>query len=546
MTPNPAQARLKRITGFILLGAVHALSFAPGPLPAWGLPFVELITLALLAYFVFRAPTTRQAALTGFWFGLGNFTLGLYWLYISLHFYGGLAAPLAATAVVLLSTVEALFITLAVALARWLAAAQLNSISSYYRHILIAAVWASCWTAFEWLRGTLFTGFPWLNIGYAHVEGLFSGWAPVIGVYGIAWLAAFAAGAMALLACAKDTQNDARAAVGVGIAVITALLGIGLGHVSWSSPQGKPLIVRLVQGNVPQSEKFDPALMEQGLLSYMYLASLPPKDANSAPDIIVLPETVMPLFQDRYAPQVWQQWLDIAHERQATVLMGIPLHSKAGGTERYTNSAIAFNADTPLAQLMSGTPDMRYDKHHLVPFGEFIPPGFRWFVDAMTIPLGDFNRGTPRQALFKLDGQVLAPNICYEDVFGEEIIQSVRPSAQFGAGATMLVNASNLAWFGDSWSLRQHLQISRMRALETARPMIRATNTGMTAAIDPNGFVRAVLPAQSKGVLDVEVQGTTGLTPYVRWGNTPVLIWTALLLLLGLALRNRRPEKEPT
>jgi apolipoprotein N-acyltransferase len=193
--------------------------------------------------------------------------------------------------------------------------------------------------------------------------------------------------------------------------------------------------------------------------------------------------------------------------------------------------------------LLAGTPDMRYDKHHLVPFGEFVPPGFRWFVDAMTIPLGDFNRGAQRQALFNLHGQVLAPNICYEDVFGEEIIQSVRPSQQFGAGATNLVNASNLGWFGDSWALRQHLQISRMRALETARPMIRATNTGMTAAIDPNGVVRAVLPAHSKGVLDVEVQGTTGLTPYVRWGNTPVLTWTALLLLLGLALRGRRPQK---
>ncbi|HEY9278428.1 MAG TPA: apolipoprotein N-acyltransferase [Eoetvoesiella sp.] len=538
-----AQARWKRPIILILLGAIHALSFAPGPLPAWALPFVQLITLAFLAYYVFKAHAVRQAALTGFLFGLGNFTLGFYWLYISLHFYGGLAAPLAASSILILGATEALFITLAVSLARWLTGPHLNTVSSYRRQLLIAAVWASCWTAAEWLRGTLFTGFPWLNIGYAHVEGVFAGWAPIVGVYGLAWLASFAAAAMALLACAKDTQNDARAAVTVAIAVVAGLIGIALAHIAWSSPHGKPIMVRLVQGNVPQSEKFDPALMEQGMATYMHLAALPPKDANSAPDMIVLPETVMPLFQDRYASQVWQQWLDIAGERQASILMGVPLHSRIDGADRYTNSAIAFSSGTPLSQLQSGNLDMRYDKHHLVPFGEFIPPGFRWFVDAMRIPLGDFDRGTTRQALFDLKGQVVAPNICYEDVFGEEIIQSVRPSEQYGPGATLLINVSNLAWFGDSWALRQHLQISRMRALETARPMIRATNTGMTAAIDPDGAVRAVLPAQSKGILDVEVQGTSGLTPYVRWGNIPVLAWTALFLLFGLALRARRSRQ---
>ena len=542
MTLNPAQLTLRRYAAALLLGAVHALSFAPGPLPSWGLPFVELIALAFLAYYVFQAPTVRQAALTGFLFGLGNFTLGFYWLFISLHSYGGLASPLAAGAVLILAAVEALFITLAVTLARWLSARQLHVLSNYRWQLLIAAVWASCWTAAEWLRGTLFTGFPWLNTGYAHVEGLLANWAPILGVYGLVWLASFAAAGIALLACAKDTQNDARAAVVVAVAIATGLIGIGLGHIAWSTPHGKPMLVRLVQGNIPQSEKFDPALMEQGLATYMKLAALPPKSADDAPTVIVLPETVMPLFQDRFAPQVWQRWLDIAEERQATILMGIPLHSLDNGIERYTNSAIAFSADTPLQQLLTGSLKMRYDKQHLVPFGEFVPPGFRWFVDAMHIPLGDFDRGTVRQRLFEFDGQVIAPNICYEDVFGEEIIQSVRASEQYGNGATLLVNVSNLAWFGDSWALRQHLQISRMRALESARPMIRATNTGMTAAIDPNGAVRAVLPAQSMGVLDVEVQGMSGLTPYVRWGNAPILIWTALLLLLGLALRNRRPN----
>ncbi len=534
----------RRYAGPLLLGAVHALSFAPGPLPSWSLPFIQIFSLAFLAFYVFQAGTIRQAAAAGFLFGLANFALGFYWLYISMHEYGGMAAWLAGAAVLLLAAALSLCVVAAVVLARWLSARHLHIHSSYAWQLLIAAVWASSWTLAEWLRGTLFTGFPWLNAGYAHVEGVLAGWAPLLGVYGLTWFATFASAAIALLACAKDTKNDARAAVGVGCAIVVGLLGIALGHIAWSKAQGDPIIVRLVQGNVPQSEKFDPALLERGLASYMSLAALPPKELDGAPQLIVLPETVIPLFQNQIAPQIWQQWLAIAQARNARILMGAPLHDQHQGRDRYTNSAISFDAQTPLAALVAGNAGMRYDKQHLVPFGEFIPPGFRWFVDAMQIPLGDFDRGALRQALFPVKGQMISPDICYEDVFGEEIIQSVRDSDHLGPGATILVNISNLAWFGDSWALRQHLQISRMRALETARPMLRATNTGMTAAIDPNGSIRAVLAPMSKGVLDVEVQGMTGLTPYVRWGNAPVLAWAGLILLLGWFLRKRRPAGE--
>jgi apolipoprotein N-acyltransferase len=524
--------------GLLVLGAIHALAFAPGPMPPWLLPFIQIFGLAFLAFRVFKANTAREAALFGFCFGLGNFATGFYWLYISMHFYGGMAAWLAATAVGVLAACEALFVAAAVALSRWLSERLLKTVTSFRWQVLTVAIWASAWALSEWLRGTLFTGFPWLNIGYAHVEGVLAGWAAVLGVYGVAWLAAFAAGAIALLACAKDTANDAKAAASVGLAIVTGLVGILLGHVAWSEPQGKPLIVRLVQGDVPQSEKFDPRLMQNGIATYMKLAALPPKEADGEPDLIVLPETVMPLFQDRYAPQVWQQWLDIARERNARIIMGIPLRDRHGNRDRYTNSAIGFDASTPLSALMGAGPTLRYDKHHLVPFGEFVPPGFRWFVDAMEIPLGDFDRGALPQASFPVGDQLIAPNICYEDVFGEEILKAVRSNGH-GPGASILVNMSNLAWFGDSWALRQHLQISRMRSLETARPMIRATNTGMTAAIDPDGTVRAALDPWRKGVLDVEVLGTTGLTPYVRWGNAPILAWAGLLLLLGLWSRKR-------
>lgn len=537
--------RGRRNLALILAGVVHALSFAPGPLPSLALPFVELIGLAVLAYAVFTSNSVRRAACAAFLFSLGNFTTGLYWIFISVHDYGGLAAPLSVATVVTLAAACSVYPTLAAALARWLAAPGLPIPEGLGRHVLTAAVWASAWAGAEWLRGTLFTGFPWMNIGYAHVDGVLAPWAPVVGVYGIAWLAAFGAGAIALFAAAKDTPSDKIAAATLGIAILGGLAGIVLGHVDWTQPYGKPVIVRLVQGNVPQSEKFDPRLFWQGLNTYMKLASLSPKAPDGVPGIIIMPETVLPIFQDQVGPDVWQQWIAIASAQKASLVMGVPLHIKRGGNNRYTNSAIVVTPDSSTQRIISGDIARHYDKHHLVPFGEFVPTGFRWFIDELNIPLGDFNRGAPRQALFDLDGQRLAPDICYENLFGEEIIRSVRSSPEHGPGATILVNMSNLGWFGNSWALRQDLEISRMRALETARPMLMATNTGITAAISPQGVVRDQLPPMTIGVLDVEVQGQDGLTPYVRWGNTPVLAWIAVLLLLGLAVL-RRPAAGST
>jgi apolipoprotein N-acyltransferase len=314
-TPRSATLPATTLAALLALGAVHALSFAPGPLPHWSLPFVQLFALAVLAWHAMRAATAWRAALTGFVFGLAHFAVGLYWLYISMHEYGGISAPLAVLAVLLLSAFLALYTGLATGAASLLGGRYLPQATHYRRQLLAAAAWASCWAGAEWLRGTLFTGLPWLNIGYAHVEGMLAGWAPVVGVYGIAWLAAFAAAAIALLACAKDTQNDARTAIGVGLAVLSGLAGIFLGHVSWSSPHGEPLLVRLTQGNVPQSQKFDASMFVQAQMDYLELASLPPRDPKAVPDLVVMPETVVPLFQDNVAPNLWEHWLNVARPR---------------------------------------------------------------------------------------------------------------------------------------------------------------------------------------------------------------------------------------
>jgi len=400
-----------------------------------------------------------------------------------------------------------------------------------------AATWAAAWAAAEWVRGTILTGFPWLNIGYAHVDGAYAGWAPLLGVYGVAFWSAFAAAALAELWRGLRDGLALRHTAPALCAALAAVAGVIAATLSWSHPSGPPLAVRLVQGNVDQGEKFDPEHLVAGIRRHLDLAASAPPPGAPAPQVILLPETIMPLFQDQMGPAVWNAWTQLAARTGATVIMGVPLE-EAG--PRYTNSVIALRGDTPVRDLLAARAPMRYDKRHLVPFGEFVPYGFRWFVDAVTIPLGDFDRGGSRQPPFVLDGQRLAPNICYEDLFGEELLPALRPGPAGDPGATIMANFSNLGWFGNSWALPQHLQIARMRTLETARPMLRATNTGATAVIDGRGRVTAELPYLRAGVLDVQVQGTTGLTPYVRYGNLPMVALLAAILGAALWAGRRR------
>ena len=200
---------------------------------------------------------------------------------------------------------------------------------------------------------------------------------------------------------------------------------------------------------------------------------------------------------------------------------------------RYTNSVLALTGQETPSLLASGQAEGRYDKQHLVPFGEYVPTGFRWFINLMRIPLGDFDAGRPNQSPIPVKDQLIAPNICYEDIFGDELLPGVR------AGATIMANFSNLGWFGNSSALGQHWQMARFRAMEIRRPMLRTTNTGITGAIDPSGREIARLPALTAGYVDVQIQGHAGLTPYARWGNLPITVVVCCILLAGLLLRLR-------
>jgi apolipoprotein N-acyltransferase len=280
--------------------------------------------------------------------------------------------------------------------------------------------------------------------------------------------------------------------------------------VEWTHPVGQPISVRLLQGNIRQDEKFSAEHLSDILARYRDMLTSAPAD------LIAAPETAVPVFPQQLPPGYLATFKEYAARTGSAYLFGIPL---ADSPTAYANSVAGIG---PQGQ------SYRYDKHHLVPFGEFIPTGFRWFTDLMSIPLGDFTRGAAVQAPFAVKDQLVLPNVCYEDVFGEEIAQQLRDAPR---PATLLLNVSNLAWYGESVAIPQHLQISRMRSLETGRPMLRATNNGATAIIDGRGQVQQVIPYYRQDTLVGKVQGMAGSTPYIRFGNLTFLALGALMLL---------------
>lgn len=523
-----------------LAGIVYSLTFAPGPLPQWLLPAVQLVVLAWLARTTFSSPNAQHAAWRGWFFGLGTFSVGLYWLTISMSRYGGMPWVLAIAALLLLSAYLALFPALALWLTR-----RLSTPPSTLSFMLL---WASAWTLTEWLRGTLFTGFPWLNMSYGQIDSWLSGWSTVAGSYGVVWATAFVAAALMVTfnvhtsrisgtsltsETSPSTSNTTstrlikQAPLLLAFAVI--IMGALLGSIPFSKPFGDPIRVRLIQGNIDQGEKFTPIQWRSSVQRYLDLAQHKQPNQTLTPQLIMMPETMMVRFPQEIEPSVWQSLITVAQRDHATILLGTPLFDSQ--TRQYTNSVIALTGHETPASVMSSQV-ARYDKQHLVPFGEFVPVGFRWFVDLMHIPLGNFASGVSPQQPFEVGQQRIAANICYEDIFGEELLAPIRGANSSQHGATILANFSNLGWFGDTWALRQHWQMARLRAIETSRPIVRATNTGLTGAIDDKGRTVAFLRPMQGAYLDVSVQGHMGLTPYTQWGNQPLLIWVGLIVLV--------------
>ena len=485
-------------------GALQTLAFVHTAW--WPLP---LLTLALLVWRL-NSSTPRRAALLGWCYGTAWLCAGVWWLFISMHRYGGLPAPLAAAAVFALSAALSLYLAAACAgYARWRRGTATDT-------LLFPALWLLA----ELARGVIFTGFPWVASGYAQVDAPLATLAPWLGVYGMgavgAWLAAAVAHALA-------RQGWKAAAPVACLGVVLASLGaLGAAVTGHTQPAGD-MSVALLQTNVKQDEKFAADRMPE-MLAWVARELLAAQAA-----LVVTPETAVPLLPDQldhYAPGYWAALLAHFSWPERAALVGVP---KGDFDTGYTNSVAGLSA----------APEYRYAKHHLVPFGEFIPNGFHWFTRMMNIPLGDFLRGVDNPPSFQVGRQRVAPNICYEDLFGEEL---ARRFADAATAPTVFANISNIGWFGDTVAIPQHLNISRLRALEFERPMLRATNTGATAVIDHHGRVTASLVPYTRGVLTAVVQGRQGLTPFAWWASRAGLwpLWGAALSVVAVAVVLKR------
>ncbi len=496
---------LSLITAF-LAGAITVLGFAP--FEFWLIPF---FALALLFWQWSLAATPQQAFKTGWVFGLGFFLCGVSWIYVSLHNFGEMPLPIAALATLLFCAFLALFpAVVGYVVAR----------SGRATPVKLMVTAPASWVLLEWIRSWIFTGFPWNTVGYSQiVDSPLAGYAPVAGIYGVSLVVAVMAGCIAVLVMRwRDAKPPHRTRALVchpaGFMLLGFVVcGLVLKHVEWTKPTGTSTPVSLLQGNVAQDVKWREEQMIATLDTYATLVR------RSNAKLIVLPETALPLFLHEVPPDYLDMLAAHAKKNGGDLLLGVPEREPAGD---YYNTAISTGS----------APAQRYRKLHLVPFGEFIPlrPLLAWIVNILSIPLQDFSRGAIDQQPLNIAGQRVAVNICYEDVFGEEIIRQLPQ-------ATMLINISNVAWFGRSIAPRQHLQISQARALETGRYMLRATNTGMTAVIDQRGRLVKVAPEFTTTSVEHTVPGYQGSTPYTRWGNGVALALIAMML--GYALLQR-------
>jgi apolipoprotein N-acyltransferase len=484
-------ARLMRYPRLLAIfaGALTTLAFAP----------FHLWPLALFGpgmLFLLWTREERPGFTTGFCYGLGLMGSGVSWLHVSIAQFGNLGwfFPLVATLGFI--ALMALFY----GLMGWLVGRMRSS-----RAATLVLLLPALWSAMEWLRGWFLSGFPWLQLGYSQIDSPLAGYGPLLGVLGISWMVALSAGLLLLLV---DWGKNR------WLALITLLLiwsgGYALCHVNWTRPSGETLQVALVQGNIPQLLKWAPEQLTPSLVLYAEQSK-----PHFGKDLVVWPETAVSAFQFQ-VDEPFLQPLEKELKRQGGHLVfGVVQMDEA--RKHYFNAMVSM-----------GNPQRdSYFKRHLVPFTEYLPlKSILWpLVKLFTIPMSDFTAGSDPQPLMQVGPHQVGMSICYEDAFGNEMIQAL-PQAAY------LINASNDAWFGRSLAPYQHLQIARMRALETGRYLLRATNTGISAIVGPRGELVKRAPLLTLDVLSGEIQPMSGGTPYSRMGNTPQL----LLLLLSLIL----------
>ncbi|HTU65683.1 MAG TPA: apolipoprotein N-acyltransferase [Steroidobacteraceae bacterium] len=479
-------------------GVSFSLSFAP--IGWWPL---AILTPAVLMW-LWEGAAPKRAAWLGFWFAAGTFAAGTYWLYISLKLIGGAPMPLALLLMISLVAIMGLY--------HWV----LGWVVAKYFPARGALRWMvaipGAWLLVEWFRSWFLSGFGWLAIGYSQTDTWLGSLAPAVGQFGIALLALVCSGA--LLTLGLGTKRE-RIVAGIAIVAIWSA-GYLAGRVTWTQPFGRPITVAVIQGAIPQDEKW----LTENLKSTMALYEERSREAYGS-DLVVWPESAIPALFNDLVPYFDDVYREASLHGSALVLGAI--REDRG---LYYNSVLALE---PGAQGPGW-----YDKHHLVPFAEFFPvPQFvRDWLRLMNLPYADFTRGAANQETLAAASQRIAASVCYEDAYGSSQLHALER-------ATLLVNVTNDAWFGHSTARYQHLQISRLRAMEADKPLIRAANNGVSAAIDADGHVLVTAPEYEANVMRATVQPRTGRTPYAYTGNWPSVCLALVFGLFGAYVRRR-------
>lgn len=491
MQIKPQKNYLLKLISCFLSGALLPLAFSP-----YDYPIIAILSLAWLFYTVLNSKP-KDAGYFGYVFGLGMFGVGVSWLHISINLFGGvnLAGALIITFVLVayLSLYPAL---LAFVYQRLFANKGI---------LVFVIVMPTLWVLSEWFRSSIFTGFPWLNIGYSQIDTPISSLAPVLGQYGVSWFTALVS---AILVALYLTSRMVKITL-VGVMFITWLGLNALSGIQWTTDKNRDISVALVQGAIPQEMKWKPEQRQKTLDLYLSLS-----EEYQDSQLIIWPETAIPVLHHQ-AQEFINAMVSIAKSQNRDYVVGIPFKD--------LDSNKFYNGITVI-----GSSNDNYYKQHLVPFGEYLPfdKWLRPVLELMKIPMSDFSSGASKKPVIRAADETIGVSICYEDVFGEEIIAALPE-------ATILINISNDAWFGDSIAPHQHLQMARMRALETGRYMLRSTNTGVSAIINEKGLIIASSPQFIPHVTSDKVKTFEGLTPYARFGNWPVIVAAFLVLLIS-------------
>ncbi len=493
-------AIIKNVMAF-LAGATTVFGFAPFDL----YPLTILGPALLLLLWL--GSDARSAFQQGWAFGLGMFGIGVFWMHISIDQFGNVGLYLAIFITLGFIALMALYY----GLVGWLGKRLVGHANKIVQLVTFVLLWALV----EWLRGWVLTGFPWLALGYAHTGTMLQGYAPLLGVYGVSLLVLVAAASVVSL-----VVSGLRAVL-PALLVLALVWGGGwlLDQKQWTTPSGDALKVSMIQANVKQSLKWKPSTRQPTIDLYLHLTR-----QEWGSDLVIWPETALPAFYHELESELFPQLEQELKKNNSDLLFGIPMRERSG--LRY------FNAMVTLGSVRNS-----YFKRHLVPFGEFMPMRLllQPLIRFLEIPMSNFASGEAERPLLQVAGYQAGISICYEDAFGDEIIQAM-PDAAF------LVNASNDAWFGDSLALPQHLQIARMRSLETGRYQLRATNTGISAFIGPKGELISSSPIFEEYVLRGEIVPMNGMTPYARIGNWGVVLLLLLSLGVVIVLRPARVD----